>query len=64
MKFQETIKDILGVHTPVVTGVCTEWAPVVVNDLEVFNQICRRFDKFSDITVYWFKDNFLTSSWE
>lgn len=64
MKFYETIKDIPGVHPPVVTGVCTEWAPVVVNDLEVFYQICYRFDKFSDITIYCFKDNFLTSSWE
>jgi len=62
--FYETIKDIPGIHQPKITGVSTEWVPVVVSNKDLFYQIIRRFDKMSEIYIYWFIDNDLEASWD
>ena len=63
-KFYDLVKDIPGVHKPNLTGVSTDWVPVVVSTRELFNQIICRFDKMSEIYIYWFIDNELEASWD
>lgn len=64
LTFYDIIKDIPGVHPPVYSGASTEWIPVVVAKEKLFRQITHRFDKMSEIYIYWFNDNVLEASWD